>query len=480
MAPSPVGARSVRRWAATAVVIGVAVLVAGCGIKPGTRTAAGTPADPYVNPDGKFVAAPVSAQPLVLAPGQTVVSISFDDGRASQVKGAAMMKAHGLPGTFYVNSGTIGMPEHLTLLDLERIATLGDEIGGHSLTHPMLLNLPPDELAREICEDRKTLLGWGFAVRSFAYPFDAVSPGVVDTVRGCRYNSARSLGDVGFPNSCGAWCVPAENVPPGNPMRTKAPSQVDTTTTPADLERLIANAQSAGGGWVQLTFHDVCAAECPSSAIGLSEPRFEEFLTWLANQRDQGSVLVRTVGDIIGGAVQPAVGGPAAPPAPVGKNGVKNPGLQEQADGIPVCWMRGGYGTNSPEFSLVPGPHSGTTASRLVMRNYVDGDAELQQTTDLGTCAPTVEPGRTYTIEARYTSTVPTSFSVQYRLARGIWVFGVSSPIFPPAAQFTAAHWKLPPIPNGVTGVSCGLALAENGELVTGDYSLVADAKNTR
>ena len=263
-------------------------------------------------------------------------------------------------------------------------------------------------------------------------------------------------------------------------MRTKAPSQVDTTTTPADLERLIANARSAGGGWVQLTFHDVCAAECPSSAIGLSEPRFEEFLTWLANQRDQGSVLVRTVGDIIGGAVQPAVGGPAAPPAPVGKNGVKNPGLQEQADGVPVCWMRGGYGTNSPEFSLVPGPHSGTTVSRLVMRNYVDGDAKLQQTTDLGTCAPTVEPGRTYTIEARYTSTVPTSFSVQYRLARGIWVFGVSSPMFPPAAQFTAAHWKLPPIPNGVTGVSCGLALAENGELVTGDYSLVADAKNTR
>ena len=62
--------------------------------------------------------------------------------------------------------------------------------------------------------------------------------------------------------------------------------------------------------------------------------------------------------------------------------------------------MDAGFGTNSPEFSfsLVPTVHSGTTASRLVMRDYSDGDAKLLQMTDLGTCAPAVSPGRTYTI----------------------------------------------------------------------------------
>ena len=28
-----------------------------------------------------------------------------------------------------------------------------------------------DEIQRQVCEDRNTLLAWGFPVRNFAYPF---------------------------------------------------------------------------------------------------------------------------------------------------------------------------------------------------------------------------------------------------------------------------------------------------------------------
>jgi hypothetical protein len=88
-------------------------------------------------------------------------------------------------------------------------------------------------------------------------------------------------------------------------------------------------------------------------------------------------------------------------------------------------------------------------------------------------CSPTVSPDSPYMLEAWYTSTVPTYFSVQYRLANGAWVYGTSSPPFPPMSEFSLASWTMPPVPKGVTAVSFGLALAENGELITDDYSLV-------
>jgi peptidoglycan/xylan/chitin deacetylase (PgdA/CDA1 family) len=415
----------------------------------------------------------------VLAPGQTVVTITFDDGWASAATAAKMMTAHGLPGTFYLNSGNIGEPGYVSLADVDAMATSGHEIGGHSLTHPDLTDLSDDEARRQLCDDRKTLLNWGFPVRNFAYPFSMATPKLENIVRECGYNSARSLGELrthhppeGTPPelSC-ALCDSAETVPPADPMYTKAPAQVSNWTVD-DLKGQVTDAIPVGG-WVQLTFHKLCTTDCidPNQmpgmpSIAMLQADFDNFLTWLAGQQAQGTVIVRTVGDVIGGPVAAPVAGPVA------MHAVVNPGLQEQTDGVPSCWTHGGFGNNTPEFSLVPTGPNGTTASRLVMRNYVDGGAELLQTTDLGECAPAVSPGQTHTIQARYTSTVPTAFSVQYRLTRGVWVYGTSSPQFSPATEFTPARWTLPPIPEGVTAISFGLTLTQDGELVTDDYSL--------
>jgi peptidoglycan/xylan/chitin deacetylase (PgdA/CDA1 family) len=487
--------RTVRRLACAVAVIALGLFVPGCGLTlrtpthPEPATVPAAPADPFVAPDGTAVPLPASTEPLVLAPRQTVVSLTFDDGWASAATAAKLLTAHGLRGTFFVNSGTIGRPNYLSLTDLKSMAESGHEIGGHSLTHPDLTHLTGDEARRQICDDRKTLLGWGFPVRNFAFPFSSSTPEIENMVRDCGYNSARSLAelrphrpDPRYPHFCEA-CDATETLPPADPMNTRAPREVDNDWTTADLQGQVTDA-IAVGGWLQLTFHKLCTTDCTnqvnqlpdSSSIATSQANFDDFLTWLAAQQARGSVLVRTVGDVLGGPVQPPVAGPVAPPAPFGTNGVANPGLEHPGpDGIPACWTHGGFGTNSPEFSLVPTAHSGNTASRLVIRDYVDGDAKLLQTMDLGTCAPAVSPGRTYTIQAWYTSTVPTAFSVQYRLARGVWVYGVSSPEFAPATEFTAARWTLPPIPEGVTAVSFGLGLTQNGELVTDDYSLIAE-----
>lgn len=489
--------RTIRRLGGAVVLIALGFASAGCGA--GVRTPAPTeshtdkaaawPADPYVAADATPTPWPASTEPLILKPGQTVVSITFDDGRASQATAARMLTAHGLSGTFFVNSGRIGMPDFLSLPDLKSMATAGHEIGGHTLNHDDLADLTLDEAQREVCVDRTTLLGWGLPVRSFAYPYGSSTPEIENAVRECGYNSARRngglrphrLADRQRPDLSCELCDATETVPPADPMATRAPHEVENNWTIDDLRGQVTDA-IAVGGWLQLTFHKLCKADCDTEAnllpdndsIATPEAMFEDFVTWLADQQANGAVLVRTVGDVIGGPVQPPVAGPAAPPAPPGTNALANPALEEQTDGIPRCWMHGGFGTNSPEFSLVPDAHGGMTASRLVMRNYVDGDAKLMPTTDLGTCAPTVSPGQAYTIQAWYTSTAPTSFSVYYRLARGIWVYAMSSPQFPPAQEFTPARWTIWAVPSGVTAISFGLTLAQDGELVTDDYSLTA------
>ena len=65
---------------------------------------------------------------------------------------------------------------------------------------------------------------------------------------------------------------------------------------------------------------------------------------------------------------------------------------------------------------------------------------------------------------------------MQYRIARGTWGYGTTSPVFNPATEYTPARWTLPPIPDGVTAISFGLILQQNGELVTDDYSMTAGA----
>ena len=61
------------------------------------------------------------------------------------------------------------------------------------------------------------------------------------------------------------------------------------------------------GGWVQFAFHGICPSDC--SDITTPAAEFDHFLTWLADQQTQGNLVVRTVGDVIGGDVAGPVSG---------------------------------------------------------------------------------------------------------------------------------------------------------------------------
>jgi len=426
-----------------------------------------------------FAGAGVQGMPsssAVAAPAvQTVVSLTFDDGTSDQRIAAPIMQELGMRGTFFVPSGFIGSPGYLTRDDLSRLAAAGHEIGGHTVLHPDLGTLPGEELRRQICNDRATLLGWGFQVSSFAYPFAVSTPEAEAVVKECGYNSGRMLGDIRSRFGC-EECYYAAVIPPRDPYYTEAYDMVDSTWTIDDLKNAVVNAENAVideekvPGWLQLTFHDFCIVECSSTATPLS--MFTEFLRWLQPRATTNNTVVKTVAEVIGGPVQPAVVEPLPnPPAP-GANGIVNPGLEELGGtGLPYCWGPATYGDLEADFTLSPG-RTGAVASALTVSRHKEGDAKLVPQLDLGACAPTVIPGHRYFLHTWYTSTTVTQYSVYLRNSQGVWDYWLSSPWYEASSDWASAEWVLPPIPEGSTGISFGLALFENGSLTTDDYRL--------
>jgi hypothetical protein len=258
-----------------------------------------------------------AASPPTAAAANTVVTLTFDNGLLSQKALQPLLKQHGLRATFFVNSGHIATDSYyyMSWEHLQSLYADGHEIGGHTLTHADPSKLSPDERRREVCEDRANLLQHGFPAANFAHPLGVDSIGVA-IVQGCGYNSARTLGGIREPG-CPA-CPYAERIPPANPYGTLASSVVKSTTSLEALQSFVTQAESNGGGWVQLVFTNVCDG---CSEYSVSQATMNAFVPWLAARGGQGTV-VKTVQDVIGGALQ-------APPS-----GVFIPGLTGAKDTI--------------------------------------------------------------------------------------------------------------------------------------------------
>ena len=135
----------------------------------------------------------------------------------------------------------------------------------------------------------------------------------------CGYNGARSGGQL----QCDADHACSETVPPLDTYSIRTPNDFKTTTTLADMKAMVTNAENSGGGWVPLEIHDICdgpndpllPAGAPCYAPGMvNRALFNQFLDWVKGEVDAGRVQVKTVHDVVGGALQPQT--PVAP-APV-------------------------------------------------------------------------------------------------------------------------------------------------------------------
>lgn len=275
---------------------------------------------------GAIILALVAVLPALTAPAKaavtpkTIVTLGFDDDRADQMAARDPLLNHGMRGVFYTNSGlTSDQPgTHMTWADLHALASDGNEIGGHTLTHADVATLTASQQQHEICDDRQNLLNQGFSpVTAFAYPFGSTSSSTVNqVVSGCGYTTGRTVG--GIRSSICPTCPTAETIPPANPMLTLTPPDIRDTDALATIQSYVTQAENNGGGWVQLVFHSLCDPSCDTYST--TPTIFNSFLDWLQSRSGQGTV-VQTPSQVMNNpAVAPSSTG--VTPMPIISRGV--------------------------------------------------------------------------------------------------------------------------------------------------------------
>ncbi|MER6814218.1 polysaccharide deacetylase family protein [Spirillospora sp. NPDC000708] len=397
----------------------------------------------------------------------TVVSLTFDDGSQDQYDNARpALASHGMKGTYYINSARVGTSGYMTQAEIASLESAGNEIGGHTITHADLPTLSTAEQQRQVCDDRVALLNMGFTVKNFAYPYGNASSTSEQVVHDCGYNSARTVGGVVSPGDC-SGCGYAETIPPADAYFTQTPDSVKTGTTLAQLQGYVTQAETHGGGWVQLVIHHVCNGCDDTYAV--SPATLSSFLDWLAPRSANGTT-VKTVGQVVGGSLQPPVNGPPSPAT------VQNPSLEAATGGVPDCFQLGGYGTNTFAWTRTNDSHTGQYAERVDVTARTDGDRKLVTKQDAGTCAPAATPGHAYQLGVWYKGTwaagVTTKMSIYYRSATGAWTFWTNGPTLAQTSTWQQTLVTTPAVPAGATNISFGVALPGVGTLLVDDFSL--------
>ena len=401
----------------------------------------------------------------------TIVALQFDDGDADQYQVRSMLTSHGMDATFYINSGRIGAAGYMTLAQIQDLAADGNEIAGHTVTHADLPTLDGDEAARQVCNDRVALLNLGFSVRSFAYPYGSFNNATKTIVSGCGYNNARTIGGLVTPTSC-SGCPYSDTIPPRDVWAIPTPDSIKRTTTLAQMQSFVVQAEQHGGGLVPLVMHHV-SSSCTDDYC-VSPTTLDQFLTWLQARASSGTTVAK-IGDVVGGAVQPGVPGPPPPPASSGPNLIQNPSLETDAnnDQVADCWQLGGFGTNTFAWTRTSDAHTGSFGSQVSISAFTDGDRRLITRQDLGACSPSVTPGHTYLVSAWYKNSGNARLVVYTRSATGTWAFFAQGPASLPATSaWTQATLTTPPVPAGTTALSIGMSLRSVGTLVMDDFSM--------
>jgi peptidoglycan/xylan/chitin deacetylase (PgdA/CDA1 family) len=240
------------------------------------------------SPAGRATATPAP-------PGLTVVTLGFDDGFNDAYAARAILSAHGMHGTFFINSGVVGDSTHMTWAQLQDLYADGNEIAGHGLTHASLKSLKGYALLHEVCDDRVNLFNQGFQPTSFAYPFGSYNSTTQQALQTCGYNSGRTV------------CCGPDTIPPGAAYATDAMPSVKGSHTLADLQGWVTQTEQAGGGWAQFVFHHVCDG---CDVYSVSPATLTAFLDWLQPRVASGTV-VSTTHEVVGGPINPPV--PAQP-----------------------------------------------------------------------------------------------------------------------------------------------------------------------
>jgi peptidoglycan/xylan/chitin deacetylase (PgdA/CDA1 family) len=196
-----------------------------------------------------------------------LVSVTLDDAYASGYSNVApILAAHGVPATYYVVTGDIGVSGRLSASNIQDLAAAGHEIASHTVTHPDLTTLSSTDLTYELSASRQALLDLGFGpTLDFASPLGSYNGTTLTAIEGI-YASHRTV-DLGYnyKNTL-------------DPYRLKVQSMRGATATSDVLGW--ANQAAQTGGWLILVYHDVVPAPLPSD-YAVTPDAFDAQLTTL-------------------------------------------------------------------------------------------------------------------------------------------------------------------------------------------------------
>jgi hypothetical protein len=437
------------------------------------------------------------------------VSLTFDDSFRPQLEAAATLEAHGLRGTFYVNSPRLHEASaggagsiYMSIADALGLEERGHEIGGHTLSHPQLPLLPESERVREITGDRAELLRLGLAARSFAYPSGAVEAeadpnlgrSVLDIARSSGYHDARDTNGFSL-NGCNAG---PESIPPADAFRLRSVRSVNDAPPVADgepplppdtaatllgwMDHAVSCAASgpATSAWLPLIFHhlreDCSAADAPGSFC-FEFAELERLASALATgtrcPEDAAApcyrIAVAPVGAMLG------AGEPEAAPSVLS---VRNPSLERTlASGNTECLQRTQGTGGTAVFSRVDGvANSGQASERVEIVGEVSASAELRVNRDFGECSPYATPGQSYELSLFYRADAaiepPVLRFVTYRLTSDYaWEPWQSAPIGGAVSgEWVQQVFTTEAVPPGTLAFSFGLRLESVGGVNVDDF----------
>jgi peptidoglycan/xylan/chitin deacetylase (PgdA/CDA1 family) len=201
---------------------------------------------------------------------QAAVSLTYDDGLASQVKYAVpVLDQRGIKATFFLSGANLS--------EFAPLVKSGHELGAHTVRHPCnaaLRALGPAEMSKELDESRDAVSALGQSGKlSFAYPCGqtqmANHESYVPLVRE-RFGAARGVaGVVARPESLDLFNVPA-----------LFPNE---SSDGSDVLELVERARQSRG-WAVIGVHGVSEA---GEYMKWAQPAHDKVVTYLAEHSSE-------------------------------------------------------------------------------------------------------------------------------------------------------------------------------------------------
>lgn len=145
------------------------------------------------------VASPVVAidRSLFAFPGGRwkALIMSYDDGHVQDRGVVPIFNAHGIKGTFHLNSKSVNTDTFVTSAEVGTLYA-GHEVSSHTVDHPYLDQLGDGSISWEIGTDCSTLAGLaGYTIRSMSYPFGAFNTNIMAIAIGLGVRGSRTTLD---------------------------------------------------------------------------------------------------------------------------------------------------------------------------------------------------------------------------------------------------------------------------------------------